>query len=184
MTMPDIDLFVAFKSACEEKWARISIKDTVWGFQIQPQTRWNPGLTDEAIAQYQNAITIPFHPDLKTFLKCMNGTDIPAIDVRGTSGEPPRFAPGFYSYPRDLELVTARIEMVSHCKAQLTVTLAEQGFHLPVDAKLMPVYAHRYLVCSPSLDGSPVLSIWNDSDAIVYGQSLLDYLEREVLSEQ
>jgi hypothetical protein len=182
--MLDIDSFLTFKSASEEKWARISIKDTVWGFQIQAQTRWNPGLTDDAIAQYEEAITTSFPRDFKTFLKCMNGTDIPAIDVRGTSGEPPRFAPGFYSYPRDLELVKNRIELASTDKAQLAVTLEEQGFHLPANAKLIPVYAHRYLVCSPSADGSPVLSIWNSSDAIVYGRSLLDYLEREVLSGQ
>jgi len=182
--MLDIDSFLAFKSASEERWARIPIKDTVWGFQIQARTRWNSGLTDDAIAQYEEAISTSFHPDFKTFLKCMNGTDIPAIDVRGTSGEPPRFGPGFYSYPRDLELVNNRIELASTDKAQLAVTLEEQGFHLPANAKLVPVYAHRYLVCSPNVDGSPVLSIWNSSDAIVYGRSLLDYLEREVLSGQ
>ena len=114
----------------------------------------------------------------------MNGTDIPAIDVRGSSGEPPRFAPGFYSYPRDLEWIKKRIELASTDKAQLAATLEEQGFHLPANAKLIPVYAHRYLVCSPNADGSPVLSIWNASDAIVYGHSLLDYLGKEVLSEQ
>ncbi|MGA7318121.1 MAG: hypothetical protein WBX22_29615 [Silvibacterium sp.] len=89
--MLDIDSFLAFKSASEEKWARRSIKDTVWGFQIQAQTRWNPGLTDDAIAQYEEAIDSSFHPDFKAFLKCMNGTDIPAIDVRGTSGETTTF---------------------------------------------------------------------------------------------
>jgi hypothetical protein len=184
MRMLEIDSVLAFKSASEEKWRTTSIKDTVWGFQIQAQTRWNPGLTDEAIRQYEDALDASFHQDFKTFLKCMNGTDIPAIDVRGSSGEPPRFAPGFYSYPRDLKLIKNRIEAASADKAQLTLTLEENGFHLPENAKLIPVYGHRYLVCSPNIDGSPVLSIWDASDAIVYGKSLLEYLEREVLSER
>jgi hypothetical protein len=37
-------------------------------------------------------------------------------------------------------------------------------------------------VCSPGADDSPVLSIWDASDAFVYGHSLLGYLEREVLN--
>jgi hypothetical protein len=43
---------------------------------------------------------------------------------------------------------------------------------------------HRYVVCSPNLDTSPVLSIWEASDAIVYGRTLLEYLEKEVLSDR
>jgi hypothetical protein len=167
----------------KKKWRNTSIKGT-WGFQIQAQTRWNPGLTDKTVMQYEVAVGASFPPDFKTFLRCMNGTDIPAIDVRGSSGEPPRFAPGFYSYPRDLELIKKRIESVSTDKPQLSATLEEQGFHLPDDAKLIPIYSHRYLVCSPSIDSGPVLSIWDASDAIVYGRSLLEYLEKEVLSER
>jgi hypothetical protein len=100
-------------------------------------------------------------------------TDIPAIDVRGSRGEPPRFAPGFYSYPRDLELIKKRIENVSTDKIQLSATLEEQGFHLPDDAKFIPIYSHRYLVCSPSIESSPVLSIWDASDAICLREILV-----------
>jgi hypothetical protein len=182
--MVDIDSVLRFKSASEEKWRNASIKGTSWGFQIQAQTRWNPGLTDETITQYELAVDASFHSDFKTLLRCMNGTDIPAIDVRGSSGEPPRFAPGFYSYPRDLEQIKKRIENVSTDKIQLSATLEEQGFHLSDDAKLIPIFGHRYVVCSHILDGSPVLSIWDATDAIVYGRSLLEYLEKEVLSDR
>jgi hypothetical protein len=136
------------------------------------------------IAQYEAVVGASFHPDFQTFLRCVNGTDLPAIDVRGSSGEPARFAPAFYSYPRDLELIKERIESANTNIPQLQATLEEQGFHLPDDAKLIPIYSHRYLACSPSVDGSPVLSIWGASDAIVYGMSLLGYLEEEVLNER
>jgi len=182
--MLDIDPVLAFKSASEEKWGRTSIKNTVWGFQIQAHTRWNPGLTDEAIRQYEIAVDASFHPDFKTFLRCMNGTDLPAINVLGGSREPPRFAPGFYSYPRDLERIRANIEYVGKERVQLNATLEEQGFHLPDEAKLIPIFGHRYVVCSSILDACPVLSIWDASDAIVYGRTLLGYLEKEVLGER
>jgi len=45
----------------------------------------------------------------------------------------------------------------------------------------MPIYAHRYIVCAPDLAGSAVLSISDGADAIVYGSSLLEYLEGEFL---
>jgi hypothetical protein len=136
------------------------------------------------IAQYEQMLDTSFHLDFKTFLKCMNGTDLPVIDVRGTSGEPPRFGPGFFSFPRDLEVVKNRIQVARAHKAQLAVTLKEQGFHLAANAHLIPIYSHRYVVCSPGADDSPVLSIWDARDVIVYGHSLLGYLEREVLNER
>jgi hypothetical protein len=182
--MLDIDTFLNFKSVSEEKWRNASISDTVWGLQIQAQTRLNPGLTDGMITQYEISVGASFHPDFKTFLRCMNGTDHPGINVLGSSGEPPCFAPTFYSYPRDLERIRANIEYVAKDRVQLTATLAEQGFHLPDDANLIPIFGHRYVVCSPILDTSPVLSIWEASDAIVYGRTLLEYLEKEVLSDR
>jgi hypothetical protein len=62
MPMIDIDAFLNFKSVSEEKWRNASISDTVWGLQIQAQTRWNPGLTDGMITQYEILVGASFHP--------------------------------------------------------------------------------------------------------------------------
>jgi hypothetical protein len=102
-----------------------------WAFRFRRRPGGNPGLTDEMIRQYEISVDASFHPDFKTFLRCMNGTDLPGINVLGSSGETPRFAPTFYSYPRDLERIRANIEYVGKDRVQLTATLAEQGFHLP-----------------------------------------------------
>jgi hypothetical protein len=110
--MLDIDSFLKFKTVSEAKWRNASIGNTVWGLQIQAQTRWNPGLTEEMITHYEISLSASFHPDSKTFLRCMNGTDLPGINVFGSSGEPPHFAPTFYSYPRDLERIRANLEYV------------------------------------------------------------------------
>ncbi|HEY2469082.1 MAG TPA: hypothetical protein VGI45_14760 [Terracidiphilus sp.] len=66
---------------------------------------------------------------------------------------------------------------------QLRHTLSEQGFLLGEEAKLLPIFAHRYVICSSRVETCAVLSIWASTDAIVYGQSLPEYLQREVFGE-
>jgi hypothetical protein len=61
---------------------------------------------------------------------------------------------------------------------------------------LVPIYIHRYVMCTRDLESSFVLSIFTDlarqtpeggyepsEDAIVYGNSLKEYLEREFLMD-
>lgn len=60
--------------------------------------------------------------------------------------------------------------------------LADQGFDLAPEAGLMPIFSHRYIVCSSDHESSAVLSIVTDDvDAIVYANSLREYLEKEFL---
>jgi hypothetical protein len=97
----------------------------------------------------------------------MNGTDIPTLNIYGYCGEAPRQSIGVYSYPRDLEIVRKRITEVGEYRTALVATLAEQGFDLPAEAKLILLYAHRYVVCTSDLVSSVVLSIADGEDAIV-----------------
>jgi len=110
----------------------------------------------------------------------MNGTDTPTIDVRGNSGEVARFGLGFYAYPRDIELVLELMKSAGEDRAQLLATLAEEGIDLPDTARLVPIFAHRYVACIPGSETSMVLSIWDPSDAILYGRTLEKYLYKEV----
>ena len=111
----------------------------------------------------------------------MNGTDIPTLNVYGNSGYPPRQSVGVYSYPRDMGIVEQQIENVRECRVELGKTLSDQGFVLPAEASLVPIYGSRYLVCTSDPNSSVVLSIEDGADAIVYGDSLKGYLEREFL---
>jgi hypothetical protein len=61
--------------------------------------------------------------------------------------------------------------------------MAEQGFDLAAEAALAPIYLHRFVVCTSDLSSSPVLSICDGSDAIIYGNSLKEYLENEFLRD-
>ncbi len=111
----------------------------------------------------------------------MNGTDTPTLDVRGASGEPHRLGLGFYSFPADLERIRQIIDEVEQDRTQLRATLKDEGFELSDEARLVPIFAHRSVVCDPASGSSVVLSIYRADDAIIYGSSLREYLEKEVL---
>ena len=178
------DFLLAFKSATEERWRTRTIDRRVYGFQFQQGTRWNPGLSDVTIREYENRVSVRFPTDFKLLLREMNGTDLATLNVYGSSGEPYCESVGVCSYPKDLETIKRRIEDVGLSRLEITADLAEQGFELSVEASLVPFLQHRYVVCTPDPDRCVVLSIARDvvgTDSIVYGDSLREYLEKEFL---
>ncbi|HTU33167.1 MAG TPA: SMI1/KNR4 family protein [Candidatus Acidoferrum sp.] len=180
--MLDSDFLRGFKQATEAKWRVRSIDPTKYGFQFQPGTRWRAGLTEEEIKNFEEALAVPFPVDFRAFLREMNGTDLPTLNVYGSCGEPRRYSVGVYSYPQDIELVKQRIEDIGSSRPGIASDLAGQGFELLSEANLVPVFAHRYIVCSSNVDSSVVLSIVvHATDAIVYADSLREYLEKEFL---
>ncbi|HMK29546.1 MAG TPA: SMI1/KNR4 family protein [Terriglobales bacterium] len=181
--MIDKQFLVDFKRITEAKWATQEINPTIFGFQFQRGTKWRPGLSDVQITAYESAIGVQFPDDLRTFLREMNGTDLPTVNIYGSGGAPERQSVGVYSYPRDLELVRDRIDIVREHRAAIANDLASQGFDLGGNSDLVPIYIHRYVVATQNLSSSVVLSIVvNDVDAIVYGNSLQEYLAKEFLS--
>jgi len=177
------DFLANFKGITEELWRQTPINPTIYGFQFQPGTCWNPGLGDNEIREYENVLGARFPQDFKAFLKIMNGTDLTTLNIYANCGEPSRESVGVYSYPKDLGVVRQRVKAVSAYRQQLTATLAEQGFVLGPEESLVPIYIHRYVVCTSDLGSSVVLSIADGDDAIVYGRSLREYLEREFLRD-
>lgn len=175
---PSAAEFEEIKRRTEAVWAGASIHPGITGFQIQPGTRWNPGLARDEIDAYERALGVRFPASYRCMLSVMNGTDLPTINLYGSRGHPAREGVGVYAYPRDLELVRERMEYVREDRAGITEVLLEQGFRLEPAAGLVPVYSHRFLVCGADpLDG-PVLSI-QGTDAIVYGRTLAEYLRSE-----
>ena len=183
MTMLDSKFLAEFKRATEAKWSGKSIDPSLYGFQFQRGTRWMPGLPDKQIADYEDVLGTKFPDDFRIFLGAMNGTDLPTLNVFGSTGVPQRQSPGVYSYPRDVEVVKQLIEVVEEDRDDVTLDLASQGFHLPAQANLVPVCGHCYVVCTRKLNTTAVLSIVvHEVDAIVFGYSLRDYLTKEFLS--
>jgi SMI1/KNR4 family protein SUKH-1 len=173
-----------FKAATEAKWHDSSINPVIYGYQFVPGTRWNSGLSDAELREYERALGTRFPNDFRAFLRAMNGTDLDTVNIYGSSGEPMRRSVGVYSYPRDIEIVRRSIGHIAPHRDEICEDLASQGYDLPPGARLVPIYGHRFVVCGPDPESSVVLSIVVDGvDVIVYGRSLQDYLRREFLDE-
>jgi len=180
--MIDKQFRAEFRQATEANWATQAINPSIFGYQFQRGTKWLPGLSDEKITAYEGVIGTQFPHDLRMFLHEMNGTDLPTVNMYGSSGQPLKESVGVYSYPRDFELLRDRIDIVREHRAAIAIDLASQGFDLGVNWKLVPIYENRYVVSTPNLNSSVILSIVvNDVDAIVYGHSLQEYLAKEFL---
>lgn len=173
----DAAFLVDFKRRTEERWANARLELWIYGFQIQPGTRWLPGLSDSQIDEYQAVLGVTFPHDFREFLRHFNGTDRENLNIYGNSGEPHRTRPGAYSYPRDLAAVRA---LMSEWEADWPEIV--ESCELDPAARCVPIYLHRGVLCGPDLGRSTVMSIMG-TDAIVYAPDLRSYLEKEFLRE-
>ena len=89
------EFFKWLKNESEIYWETISINKQIYGFQIQPKTKWNPGLSDIEIHKFEEELGFQFPEILKKFLQVMNGTSPESINVYGNRGEPAAFSPGY-----------------------------------------------------------------------------------------
>ncbi len=174
------DFIKSFLSKTEKKWANCKINNGIYGFQFQAGTKWNPGLSQKEIETYQSELGIQFPADFITFLKYANGTDLQTVNVYGNDGNKHAYAVGVYSYPRDLEIIKKRIEWLKEDWDAALESLELEEDVLGRNPKFIPFYIHRYILSSGNPDASIVCSI-HGSDAIVYGSSLKEYLQKEFL---
>ena len=176
----DNEFLLEFKRQTEARWEHEDINPGIYGFQFQRGTRWNRGLTDADIEMYQADLGVQFPTDFKHMLRLMNGTDLPTVNIYGSSGEPQLISVGVYSYPRDLSIVQELRRGTKQDRNEIAAELLDQGLELESNANLVPIFSHRYIICGTDLGKSIVLSI-KGADAIVYGDSLTTYLQTEFL---
>jgi hypothetical protein len=168
--------FAWLKQESEAKWKEVKLKDKIYGFQVQAGTRWNPGLSDAEIARFEKDMGFAFPPIYKLYLKAMNGTSKEAINIYGRSGEPERYAPGFYSYPKDLATMREMIDWIY-----------EEGHVTPADVEaqgiphIMPIVSHRFLVVD-RCETNPVLSMYGN-DIIPYASNLMAFLLYDIFHD-
>ena len=55
--------------------------------------------------------------------------------------------------------MTVRSEHIRASRAEIAADFAGQGFDLRAEASLVPIFAHRYVVCMPDLNSNVVLSL-------------------------
>ncbi len=175
------DFIRGFLAKTEKKWSNHKINNGIYGFQFQPGTKWNPGLSKEEIDAYQAELKIQFPTDFIAFLKHANGTNLQTVNVFGNDGNPHAHAPGVYSYPRDLKIIKQRIEWLKQDWNAALECLELDDEIFGKNPKFIPFYSHRYILSGLNPQGSIVCSI-DGTDAIIYGASLTEYLQAEFLS--
>jgi hypothetical protein len=167
------EFFIWLKKESERFWEKDRIDHAVYGFQIQKGTKWNPPLNETQVAEYESELGFRFPEMYRTFLQHMNGTDKLALNVYGECGEPYRYAPEYYSYPRDLRLVKEMVEWI--CESFKIEVADIDGDKIPF---LLPIVSHRILIVDKA-DKNPVLSMYGD-DVIPIAYSLKTFLVNDI----
>jgi hypothetical protein len=140
-----------------------------------------PGLTDAEVAAAESRFEFRFPPDLREFLQTAlpHGPSFP--DWRAGNEVALR---EWLDLPRDGVLFDVECngfwlpEWGPRPETEEAKRVVEQ---LLRDApRLIPIYSHRMLPADPPVAGNPVFSV-HQTDIIVYGSDLRDYLMHEFL---
>lgn len=170
----DPDLFFPWlKEKSEEYWSNIELNHKIYGFQIQPGTIWNPGLSETEILSFERAMGFKFPPIYKLFLKHMNGTDKDTINVYADSGEKFQYSAGYYSYPKDLTQMKELIQWIYESK-----NINSKEVETEQISHILPIVSHRFLVVD-RCGSNPVLSMYGD-DIIAYARNLMVFLYYDI----
>jgi hypothetical protein len=164
------------KNKSELHWQTVPINHQIYGFQVQPGAHWNPGLSSTEIEHFEADLGFSFPPILKTFLATMNGTDKPYVNLYGDSGEPPKYAAGYYSYPRDLSQIRDLIGWIYDSNH-----VTPEAIEAKTIPHIFPLVAHRFLIID-RCKTHPVLSMYGD-DIILYALTLQVFLVNDIFHQ-
>jgi hypothetical protein len=173
----------------------------VGGADWQRGTRWLEGLSQTEIDHVERRWSIHFPPDYRRFLHRLHAPDRPLRgayfaevieDGERRSRLVPTERPSFYNWLIDKEALQGQWEGLAEGlqfdiehdglwvpswgqkPSTVTAQRARVGELVAAAPRLIPVYAHRYLLAEPCVEGNPVFSI-SQSDMIVYGPDLRRY---------
>lgn len=163
--------FTAFKTLSELYWQKVNLENC-WGYQIQENSKWNPGLTDVELLKFENEMGFTFPQSLRNFYKVMNGLNKPGINIGGDDETPPEYLPVFYSYPQDIELIKETISWILDANSITEDKLLPSGI-----SRIFPVFIHRFVLID--IPGNPMLSMYGN-DIIYYGDNISKLLIKDI----
>jgi hypothetical protein len=175
--LSNIEIFRNIKQLSEKLWAEKELNNNVYGFQIQKGTRWNKGLDNNDIFEFERALGISFPEIYKDYLRVMNGTDKDTINIYGNSGYSYAYGEGFYSYPKDIEVMKERIKWILD-----SFRISENEMKSKEIPNIIPIVSHRFLLVDKT-NINPILSMYG-SDVILYSNSLSNFLELEIFNKK
>ena len=156
------EAFRYLKKAANEYWQEIQIGHSVYGYQIQPGAKWQEGLTEEALAEFQHEMGYVFPSVLRHYYLTMNGLDAPGVNIYGSSGHSYAYRPIYYSYPDDLEIIKEQIDWILDSNGLSSKDLPSEA------SRIFPIMGHRFLLIDDpkhrilSMHGNDII-YWADS---------------------
>jgi hypothetical protein len=166
-----VDFFETVKRLSEKYWAKTDLNKGLYGFQIQKNTKWKEGLTDNQISEFEKTLKIKFPTGLRNFYKTMNGLDKPAINVYGNDGTEHTFSPVYYSYPNDIEAIKEKIEWILESN-NMTIDKLDMD-NIP---NIFPVTGHRFIILD---DNNQILSMYGD-DIIYWAENISKLIANDI----
>ena len=163
------------KNTTENNWLESELYDGVSGYQIQPGTKWNIGLSNIEIKELEEKFGFQFPIDYKAMLTVINGFDRPCVEVYE---DEEYFEKTCYSYPEDFESLAEVFKDLKQYRQRVELALDNAGFNIDDIVGFVPLYSHRVLVVFHDKSLTPIVSILGD-DVIVYDKSLLKYWQKE-----
>ncbi|MDR0467857.1 MAG: hypothetical protein LBG67_03310 [Campylobacteraceae bacterium] len=164
--MKYIDKFIELKKTSEDYWKNISIKKGVYGFQIQNGTKWNDGLSESQLVEFQKIMGFEFPEILKDFYTVMNGVDKEQINIYGNSSHKHSYLKKFYGFPDDVEEIKKLIKWIYEANKIDEEEMIDKNI-----SRIFPIYHHRFILINQK--EHPVLSIYGD-DIVLYANNMID----------
>jgi hypothetical protein len=137
LPQPDnsISFFECIKNESEKFWSNTLPNKSIYGFQIQQDTKWRPRLSDRELQRFENACGFPFPTPLRNFYKTMNGLTKQGINLYGNNGTPHTYRSVFYSFPDDMQLIQDQIDWIYEATSIKKEDLQSLGV-----SRIFPVY--------------------------------------------
>lgn len=165
----------------EKKIKKIQLRHDVWGFQIQPNTKFLKGISRKEIDQLQVLFGFDFPWEYREMLLTFSTLDTAQISIDPDNKEIEYSQENFfYQYPDDYEKSKWIINEIDKNKFVAESVLSEAGFNISKIVGYIPMHHHRVLVVFEDKYLSPVISVWG-SDIIMFGNNLREYLKNELL---
>ena len=160
--------FQELKFESEKLWSNKKLEGNIYGFQVQPGSKWNQGLGEAELEQFQQKMGIKFPESLKNYYRSMNGLDKPGINLLAEEGDD-KYGTIFYSYPNGLEKMKGNINWILEANEANN----KEDDEIP---SIIPYYGHRFLIMD---EHEQVLSMWGD-DIILWAENLIQGLAQDI----
>ncbi|REH01686.1 SMI1/KNR4 family protein [Flavobacterium aquicola] len=168
------------KYKAEKIFEKNKLQNDVYGFQIQPNTKFLKGISRKEIDKLETIFGFDFPWEYREMLLNIGGLDTQEISIDPDGEVEVEFHNFFYQYPRDIEKVQHLFEDINANMMFVEEALTEAGFDVSKVVGYIPIYYHRILVVFKNKYLSPVISAWG-ADIIIYGNNLEEYLKNEFL---